>query len=500
MINRILLLVLFVSGSSRATGQDTDGLYRNYRRALAVLSRTIAAHGGMAQLRAPIEITAAGYYYNLGHYSVPNETRKLPLQERFSAYQPTCNWLLQSQIVINNNAEHQVTWATLDTVYQREYSAKSVQVLTKAAAAASRQQMLTIWPGTLLLQAYEARTTLRLLDSTRAACRLLFTSSTGCTFLLHIGTASMLDRVEWLEYNPTSGDHTATVDYQDYRSQQGMMVPTKRMERRLGLLEKELTYQSCRRPTTVADTVLRTLAPPRTWSPVPAAPSPWQVLPAGNRLRILQAASSDANVLVAEFADHLALFDVPTGVRLNQQLIDTLAQLYPRKPIRQVFVSHHHPAHAGGLKAYSNLPISIITTPGNLIYLKAQATAAHTLGPVDVASANPHMISVPISQKAVFADKRNAVEVWELGPDATHHTVEYCVYYFPAQHVLFVGDLVSFKANGTVTGGARGRALYEFLTRQKLPVERIYTAWPTQQQQPFGTLDQLRAWATKSSQ
>lgn len=499
MIRRIALLILLLSGSLPSHSQEADELYSNYRQALTLLTRTIAAHGGLAALHTPTEIRTNGYYYDLGHYAVPNETHKLPLQETFTAYQPTKYWLLQTQLIIDNVPQRQITWATTDTVFQQEYFVNEGRVLPRAAAAASRQEMLTVWPGTLLLQAYECRASLRLLDSTRTRRRLLFTTPSGISLLLQIGTANTLDRVQWLEYNSTSGDNTVTVDYQDYRNQQGVLMPTRRLEKRLGLLEKEITYQSQQRPTTVSDTLRRALSLPKAWATPLAVVSPWQVLPVASRLRILQAMSSDAKVLVAEFADHLALFDVPTGIELNQQLIDTLAQLYPRKPIQQIFVSHHHPAHAGGLKAYSGLPVSIITTPGNLAYLKTQATSSHSLGPADVVSTNPRMLGVSLNQKTVFADKRNAVEVWEMGRDATHHTAEYCLYYFPAQRVLFVGDLISFRANGTVAGGARGRALYEFVARQKLPVERIYTAWPAQQQRPFGTLEELKAWATKKT-
>jgi glyoxylase-like metal-dependent hydrolase (beta-lactamase superfamily II) len=495
-MRELLLLLLLLVGSRQVShSQATNQLYTNYQRALRVLDRALAAHGGLARLCQPVEVTATGYYYNAGHYALPHETRQWPLQEVFSAYEPADHWLLRSQLTIDKVVHPQATWLSADTVYKQEYFAKAAQLQRGATAEASRQELRTAWPASLLLLAHECRASLRLLDSTQHATSLTFATPGGSALLLQIGPANTLDRVEWLEYNPTTGDDVVTVDYQHYHQQQGLLLPTRRLEKRLGLLEKELTYGPCRPLAARPDSALLVLGAPH--SPAhPTAPSAaWQVLPVGTRLHLWQASASEAKVLVAEFADHLALFDVPTGLRLNQQLIDTLARLYPRKPIRQVFVSHHHPAHAGGLKAYTTSPLTIVTTPGNLAFLQQQVQAPHTLGPLNPATQAPHFSAVPIGQATTFADKRNAVQVWELGPGATHHTQEYCVYYFPAQRVLFVGDLVSFKLDGTIAGGERGRALAAFLARQQLPVERIYTAWPVRNQQPFGTLAQLRTWA-----
>jgi len=495
-MRELLLLLLLLVGSSQVShSQATDKLYINYRHALGTLNRAIAAHGGLARLRQPVEVTATGYYYNAGHYAQPNETRQWPLQEVFAAYEPADHWLLRSQLTIDKVAHPQATWLSADTVYKQEYFAKAAQVQHGAAAEASRQELRTVWPASLLLLAYECRASLRLLDSTQQATSLTFASPGGSALLLQIGPASTLDRVEWLEYNPTTGDDVVTVDYQQYHQQQGLLLPTRRLEKRLGLLEKELTYGSCQPLAARTDSALPAALAPAHLPARPLAAPAWQALPVGERLQLWQAPASEAKVLVAEFADHLALFDVPTGLRLNQQLIDTLARLYPHKPIRQVFVSHHHPAHAGGLKAYTAAPVTIVTTPGNLAFLAQQVRAPHTLGPLNPATQAPRFSAVPVGQPTLFADKRNAVQVWELGPGTTHHTQEYCVYYFPAQRVLFVGDLVSFRLDGTITGGERGRALAAFLARQQLPVERIYTAWPVRNQQPFGTLAQLRAWA-----
>ena len=116
-----LLLLLFVGICQTSHGQSADKLYTNYRRALAILDRAITENGGLARLRQPVEITATGYYYNLGHYAVPNETRQWPLREIFSTYEPTTHWLLRSQLTIDNVSHGQATWLSADTVYKQEY-------------------------------------------------------------------------------------------------------------------------------------------------------------------------------------------------------------------------------------------------------------------------------------------------------------------------------------------------------------------------------------------
>ena len=90
--------------------------------------------------------------------------------------------------------------------------------------------------------------------------------------------------------------------------------------------------------------------------------------------------------LIVQFADHLALFELPQGMELQKQLMQEIKKRYPTKPLRYLFVTHHHPDHAGGLRAYSSLPVTLVTTQGNKDYFEKLLNTNHSLGTVDAPS------------------------------------------------------------------------------------------------------------------
>ena len=80
---------------------------------------------------------------------------------------------------------------------------------------------------------------------------------------------------------------------------------------------------------------------------------------------------------------------------------------------------------------------------------------------------------------------------YEIGK-STDHTQEHLTFYFPKDKILWTGDLLYFPDDGKIYPlGSRGKAIYDLIMSKKLAIDRIYTAWPLNNQKSFITTDDL---------
>jgi glyoxylase-like metal-dependent hydrolase (beta-lactamase superfamily II) len=212
-------------------------------------------------------------------------------------------------------------------------------------------------------------------------------------------------------------------------------------------------------------------------------------------LDLVKIASQNNKVLIAKFADYIALFEIPQGIDLNLQLMEELKKRYPTKPLRYLFVTHHHPDHAGGIRAYANQSVTLITTQGNKEYFEKLLATTHSIGSAEMMGDEPpklRMEFVPLAGDKLVKDKFNEVISYEIGA-TTSHTSEHLAFYFPKSKILWTGDLLFFDQKETIyPAGARGKSIYDLIQIKKLGVDKIYTSWPLHGQKEFGTVDFLK--------
>ena len=180
---------------------------------------------------------------------------------------------------------------------------------------------------------------------------------------------------------------------------------------------------------------------------------------------LIKIVSQNNKMLVAEFPDNIALFETPSGIELNENIIAQLKKRFPGKPLKYLFVTHHHPDHAGGLRAYAALPLTVVTTAGNQAYFEANMKKSHTMSNVLIDNTQKFRFDfVPLNGEKKFMGK---VVAYEIGK-STEHTNEHLVYYFPDSKILWTGDLLNFRSGGRVSSaGQRGKAVYDLITIKK---------------------------------
>lgn len=195
-----------------------------------------------------------------------------------------------------------------------------------------------------------------------------------------------MDRTEYLGYDNMYGDVVFATEYNGYADQNGIKMPASRMDFEYGKAERQVTYKPFRsyiKPDT-ADLKI-TLVPKYFKKKMAERIEIRDNLIFENiasNISIIKIVSQNNKRLVAEFPNNIALFETPSGIELNENIIEQLKKRYLGKPLKFLFVTHHHPDHAGGLRAYAALPLTIVTTTGNQTYFEEIMKKSQTMSNV----------------------------------------------------------------------------------------------------------------------
>lgn len=465
----------------------------NYEKALSVLQKSISASG--KSIPNNILLTSTGIIHNLGHYDVPEKTKDIPLEESVAYFQDEQVAYLRSMIQNNGGSFIRSAVSKSDSLYTTGYYNRT---LVRTNAQEFGYEAAKVLPIKLLQFAHANRQSLRYLGEQGNHFLLSFSYKPNDAVTMYINTKTLLlDKVEKLGYNDQYGDVAFVSEYKGYEDKNGLNVPKTRTDYEFGQAEREMTYTTIRFDAKPDSSNLQIRWVPAAFrNKLPNVNQNTESLlveTIAPNLDLIKITSQNNKVLVAQFSDHVALLESPSGLGLNQQILSEIQKRYPQKPLRQVFLTHHHPDHAGGIRAFAHLPVTFITTSGNEAYFKKLLATTHTLNDTSIGvGKNVQFDFVPLEGHKIYKDKLTEVVAYEIGK-STSHTVEHLVYYFPQQKLLWSGDLLFFRADGrTSPAGDRGKSVYNLITTNTLAVDKIYTAWPLNGQTAYGTVAELR--------
>ena len=212
----------------------------------------------------------------------------------------------------------------------------------------------------------------------------------------------------------------------------------------------------------------------------------------GPRTWSVELVKDDSRSLVLEFSDHLAVIEAGYSSPSGEELVGFIRSNISRKPIRHVFFSHYHPSYTGGLRAFMAEGAQVVTTPGNLAYVREIQDRQFEMQP-DRLSRHPSPVATDSLRAGRYAlrDPINELLAYDIGSDSDH-TDEYVVFYLPRLGLLFEGDLGWFTRDGVVRASRRSVGLLRALEKFQLQPERMLQSWPVRGNQAIVPFAEFR--------
>ncbi|AWW30468.1 hypothetical protein DN752_10225 [Echinicola strongylocentroti] len=461
----------------------------NNERAVQIINRAINSLGKCPE---GLEISTSGVIHNLGHYAVPEQTIDYAIQEKIGFFPSLDLAYSHTKMTKGDNNYYRDLVSKMDSAYSWDYYDET---FTKSKTSGGLVEVAKSNPSWFLYLAKKEALSLRMIEASGAYNVIAVTMKDGLVYNLIIDSETfLLKRVERMVYSPIYGDALFTSSYEGYTKQRGFYIPQRRVDYEFGSVEREVTYDSLAF-ISIPDTSAASLK----WLPAPFINSLADVTTneevivfekLSDQIDLIKYESQNNKSLLVKFPNGLGLFEAPQGIALNKQLVSKIKERYPDQDITYLFLTHHHPDHAGGLKAYAGSGATVITTSGNTDYFKKLAHTSHYSLDEGVDDKVDLLFDyVPLLGQKSYA---GIVTAYEIGED-TGHTDQHLVFYFPDKKFLWTGDLLFFYENGRVySGSKRAEGVYKLITEKGLDVSRVYTSWPLHGQKEYGTPEFLK--------
>jgi hypothetical protein len=240
------------------------------------------------------------------------------------------------------------------------------------------------------------------------------------TSLYFDARSGLLTKYEFLYTDPVHGDGREEHVFSAYRRLGNLMAPGRRITKRPGGLEVAAEYDDWQINTHPPDSWF--VPPPDLTAIKPYIPPPSPIVKEiADDVHLVQGlCGGEFSVLFIAFTDHVVVVEAletrPFG-NISEQVIATIKQTIPGKPIRYLIPTHHHWDHAGGARAYIAEGATIITTPGNKSFFERMAAAPFTMNPDALARrARPAVIETLQNKRRTLRDGQHHVELYDIGP------------------------------------------------------------------------------------
>ena len=270
------------------------------------------------------------------------------------------------------------------------------------------------------------------------------------------------------------GDAFDSVAFTGLRRTAGLGLPERRAEFTNGALVRELNYH-----TSVGEPGLDSLfaVPPGYEQPGHGTAHHHMETSDGEVITALAPGAwidSRSGAVVAEFEDHLVVFDCPNDFATSQATLDGLGRRFPEKPVKYLVASHTHPDHCGGARAYYQAHVAVIAAEGHTRFHQPLADARHTIAPdpYNRLAHPPRLEPLAPGARRVLEDRTQRVELFNVGPSP--HSEETIIALLPTAGLLWQVDLFLAPMTGPMTPA---RPVSGWLARQldslKLDFDRI---------------------------
>ncbi len=182
--------------------------------------------------------------------------------------------------------------------------------------------------------------------------------------------------------------------------------------------------------------------------------------------------SLNMRVFVAEFSDHLMVFEGAWDPRNSDPIAARIREHF-RKPVRYYAFSHIHSQYVAGTRSYVHQGATVLVPPTTGPLIETMVRQGRRLRP-DALTSEPRPLRLEtVRKRRRLQDRTNTAEIYNV---ESGHTDEYLIVYFPRQKVLLTGDLLFYYPGKPLTG--RSLKLCETARKLGLDVETYFPTWP----------------------
>jgi glyoxylase-like metal-dependent hydrolase (beta-lactamase superfamily II) len=183
--------------------------------------------------------------------------------------------------------------------------------------------------------------------------------------------------------------------------------------------------------------------------------------------------------LIVEQPTQLVVVEAPQTTARMRAVLDTLRGRFPGKPVGVVVNTHHHWDHAGGLRAVMAAGLPVMTSRGNVEFVRGIGNARKTVAPDALSKPMRAGLTVrAVDDSATIGEGDSRVVVLRL---PTSHVEGMLAAYVPAARLLFQSDVLTPAATLPQIGAAEVAALAR---TRGIAVERVVgghggiASWP----------------------
>lgn len=253
----------------------------------------------------------------------------------------------------------------------------------------------------------------------------------------YINDQNMVERVRTWVDNNVLGDMLVEGLYSEYKDFGGLEVPTVVVVKQGGFPTLILGVSDAK-----ANVPVTIPAPPAV---PPAAAVRVEAEQIAEGVHYLKGGTHHS--VLVEFGDHVTLIEGPQSEARSLALLAEVRRLYPNKPLTELVNTHHHFDHSGGLRAFVDAGVTIVTHEINKPFYETAFASARTLNPDRLEQSKKKAAIVAIGDKHVISDAARTMEL-HLVKDNPHNE-GILLAFLPKEKILVQVDLYTPPAPGS---------------------------------------------------
>lgn len=253
-----------------------------------------------------------------------------------------------------------------------------------------------------------------------------------------INSRNHVERVQTWISDAMLGDTLVETSYRVYRDFDGVLFPSRIIQSMGGYPTLDLLVISVQTNPAVDIAVPQNVRD--------AKPEPISVKSEKLANGVYYLTGGTVGTVAVEMRDHIVMIEAGEDEEWVHAYLAKAKELIPNKPVRFLIVSHHHPDHNGGIRAYIDEGATIVTHEIDKPFFEMVAKFPHTLEPDSLSKSKkaPKFLTVGSLEK--LTDGTRTIEVhWS---SENTHSGGMLLAYLPNEKILTEADGPGTAPNG----------------------------------------------------